>query len=47
MNDNQDGTYDVEYQINGNTDDVEITVQYKNPSGHYENIRGGVIKAGW
>lgn len=45
--DNQDGTYDVEYMIGEEVDDVEIICQYKNPSGLYENIRGGTFKPSW
>jgi len=38
--DNHDGTYDVQYTVNEEAEDVEVTVMYQNPQGEFEKIRG-------
>lgn len=45
--DNGNGTYDVEYCILDDAEDVEITCSYNTPTGTYENIRGETFKSSW
>lgn len=38
--DNLDGTYNVEYQINEDSEDVQVQVKYQTPTGSFEPVRG-------